>query len=107
MSKAHLELLQSRILAAKWKFLSESDLDIPTDHWIICKPNGEKQLQINFIIGGNGKFGAHIGNETISNALGCSIDNYPHISIYFGKYARQFQIDINQFVRQLSLIDKK
>ena len=107
MSKAHLELLKSQLLAAKWKILSEMDLDILTDRWIICRPNGENQLQANFTIGGNGKFGAQIGNETISNALGCSIDNYPHISIYFGKYSKQFQIDIKQFISELSLIDKK
>ncbi len=107
MSKAHLELLKSKLEASKWKILSDFNLDILTDHWVICRPNGDNQLRINFTIGGNGNFGAHIGNETICNALGCSIENYPDIDIYFGKYSKQFQKDIVEFIKHLNLIDRE
>ncbi|MFA9213240.1 MAG: hypothetical protein ACEQSR_05265 [Candidatus Methylacidiphilales bacterium] len=106
MSKAHLELLKLKLEASKWIILSEYNLDVYSDYWTICKPNRNYQINLNFIIGGNGEFGAHLGNETLTNALGCSIENYPQIEIYFGKYSKQFQLDIIEFIRQLNLLDK-
>ncbi|WP_338792575.1 hypothetical protein [Bernardetia sp. MNP-M8] len=107
MGKAHLELLKSKLETSKWIVLSEYNLDVYSDYWTICRPNGDFQLKLNFTIGGNGKFGDQIGNETLCNALGCSIENYPHIDIYFGKYTKQFQVDITEFIRQLNLLDKQ
>lgn len=107
MGKAHLELLKTQLEASKWKILPGYDLDLLTDHWLICRPNGDSQLKINFIIGGNGKYGALSGNETMYDALSCSVENHPHIDIYFGKYSKQFQIDIIEFINRLNALDKK
>jgi len=107
MGKVHLKLLKSKLEASKWKILSGYILDKYSDCRTICRPNGDYQLNLNFTIGGNGEFGAHLGNETICNALGCSIENYPQIDIDFGKYSKQFQVDIIEFIRQLNLLDKE
>lgn len=104
MSKAHLELLKTKLETSKWKILSEYNLDVYSDHWIICRPNGDCQLKLNFTIYGNGRFGDQIGDETVSNASGCAIENYPHIDIYFGKFTGQFQLDIDEFIRKLNKV---
>lgn len=102
MSKAHLELLKSQLEASKWEIVSEYNLDVLTDYWVIQRPNGNNELRIKFTIGGNGKFGALLGKETICNALGCSIENHPDIDIYFGKYSKQYQVDLAKFIEQLN-----
>ncbi len=107
MSKAHVELLKLKLENSKWRILSDYNLDVYSDHWIICRPNGDHQLVIKFAIWGNGRFGDHIGNETLSNAIGCTIENHPQIDIYFRKYTKRFQEDIDEFIRQLNLLDKE
>ena len=104
MSKAHIEKLKSELELAKWILISDYDENEFTDFWMIARPNGDTLLKLNFIIWGNGNFGAHIGNETICNAINCSVDNYPNIDLYFGKYSKKFQIDIVTFIDQLNKI---
>lgn len=107
MSQSHLELLKLKLEASKWKLLTEYNLQTPTDYWFIARPNGDCITKLTFTIGGNGTFGAILGNETICNAIACTIEEHPSISIYFGKYNKQFQLDINQFIKQLNTLDKK
>lgn len=107
MGRAHIELLKTKLETSKWKILSEYNLDVYSDHWTICRPNGDCIQKLNFTIWGNGSFGDHIGNETLSNAKGCFVENYPHIDIYFGKFTAQFQEDLDEFIRKINLIDRK
>lgn len=107
MSNAHIELLQTKLESSQWKLLPEYNPDLDADYWIICRPDGDCQLKLKFTIGGKGKFGALAGNETIENAIGCSVESHPHIGLYFGKFTKQFQVDLDEFIGQLNLLDKK
>ena len=106
MSKAHLEKLKSELIKSKWIIRTEISNNDFLDKWEISRPNGDYLLKMEFTIFGNGKYGDCIGNETMDNASGCSIDGYPELDIYFGKYSGQFQKDLSEFIFQLNQIDK-
>ena len=106
MSKAHIEKLKKTLEFAKWTVISDYNENEYADFWMISRPNGDIPLKLKFMIMGNGDFGAHTGNETICNAINCQVDNYPDISLYFGKYSRKFQEDLIYFINQLNAIEK-
>ena len=104
MSKAHIEKLKKELERAKWIVISDYEETEFVDFWMIERPNGDTLLKLNFIIMGTGNFGAHMGNETICDAINCSVENYPNIDLYFGKYSKKFQNDIVFFINQLNTI---
>lgn len=102
MSKSHIDKLKSELEKSKWIIHTDISTNEFLDTWEISKPNGDFPLKINFFIGGNGKFGACIGDESMNNAIGCNIEEHSEIDIYFGKYLGQFQKDIIQFISKLN-----
>lgn len=104
MSIAHLEKLKSTLEAAHWVLGSPYRPETLAEHWDITRPNGDTPLRICFLIGGNGLFGARKGNETLSDAISCSVEGHPGIELYFGKFSGRFQEDVREFVHQLNAI---
>lgn len=101
MSKSHIKQLKIALENSKWVIHTDVSTNEFLNNWEISRPNGDCLLTINFTIFGNGNHGAYIGTETMDNANGCSIVEYPNIDIYFGKYTGQFQKDLIQFIAQL------
>lgn len=102
MAKSHIEKLKLELEKSKWIIRSEIVANDFLKVWEISRPNGDCLLKIDFSIFGNGKHGDCIGNETMDNAIGCSIIGHSEIDIYFGKYSEQFQKDLIKFIFQLN-----
>lgn len=105
MSRAHLEKLKLELGKSKWILRTDVSTNEFLSTWEISRPNNDCLLEIEFGISGNGEYGACIGNETMDNAIGCSVSN-SEISIYFGKYSGQFQKDIAAFISQINQWEK-
>ena len=104
MSKSHIEKLIHELECAKWKIITDYNKKENKDFWMISRPNGDSLTKLNFMIGGNGKYGDHIGNEIIFDAINCSVANQPHINLYFGKFSKKFKKDLMIFIELLNKI---
>ena len=107
MSKAHLDQLKSELKKSKWVIRTYESAYEFIENWEITKPNGDCPLNLIFTMYGNGKYGDCIGNETMENANGCSVESHPEIDIYFGKFSGQFQKDLAEFIAGINQLEKQ
>lgn len=102
MEKAHIEQIRKKLEHSKW-IIQEIYSELDTmPYWKICRPNGDHPLILEFMLSGNGKYGALRGDESFYNAIACHIKEYPEIDLYFGKYSGQFQKDLAAFITTLN-----
>lgn len=102
MSKSHINKLVLELEKSKWVIHTDLSRNKFLNIWEISRPNGDCPLKLDFSIFGNGNYGSVVGDETMDNAIGCSIIGYPKIDIYFGKYSGQFQKDLTKFILELN-----
>lgn len=102
MSKSHINKLLEELEKSKWLIHTDLSTNKFLNTWEISRPNGDCPLKLDFSIFGNGNYGSVIGNETMDNAIGCSIIEHPEVDIYFGKYSGQFQKDLTKFISELN-----
>ena len=102
MSKSHIDKLRLELAKSKWVIHTDLSTNEFLKTWDISRPNGDCSLKLSFSVFGNTNHGDLLGNETMDNAIGCTIIGYPEIDLYFGKYTGQFQKDLILFISQIN-----
>ena len=104
MSKSHIDQLEKLLTRSKWVIHTDISTFEYVEAWEISRPNGDFKHSLKFTQGGNGLYGAAIGNEDMGDVLGCHIHCQPQIDMYFGKFSGKFQRDIKEFMAALNAL---
>lgn len=102
MSEFHLQELRNGIERSHWLITSElegNDNNI-SGFWIIERPARSHKLHIEF----NGL--DELGVIPMSKSYGCSIREYPEISVYFSRKGKSWPDELKTFLDKLKELDK-
>ena len=97
MTISHLNKIRDLLNENHWIIVTEEDFS-----WNIARPNGDTPLQLSFPAwyGAMGEY----RETSIEKSINCEVVNYPDLDVYFGKYSRTFQKEVQEFVAQINQI---
>ena len=111
MSESHLKKLRTELVANHWDVLSESGVLVNGRNfeWNLARRNGDCPLTLAFTPGTDGQYGGGEPFDDINLAYACEVSDFPDVAhLYFGsKFNGKFQMDVVEFVAQLSAIEDR
>ena len=100
MSIAHLNQLKKVLENNHWIIQQEHEFS-----WLISRPNGDSEIELLFPewYGAMGE----LRETTIEKSITCEVAQNTDIDLYFGKFSKSFQTDVEDFVTKLNRLEKE